>query len=157
MIMKSVMKIKQFKTIQKGDSIKFKCLGNQAFGKCKIQNGENFCIINDKGEIMNGRDEVSDGVTSLCSRLTLKNTIPERCLVTITDLTEDDTGDWSCELDDVASHPMHLKVNLELAVTNQKMAGSGTSLAVIGPQIFVQSKFALYTFIVGMYIVAIAL
>ena len=151
----SVMKIKQFKTIQKGDSIKFKCLGNQAFGKCKIQNGDDFCIVNDKGVIMNGRDEVSDGVASLCSRLTLKNTIPERCLVTITDLTKDDSGDWTCELDDVASQPMHLKVNLELA--NQKLERIGTSSAVIGPQIFAQSKFALYIFMVGMYVVVIAL
>ena len=145
------MKIKQFKTIQKGDSIKFKCLGNQAFGKCKIQNGENFCIINDKGEIMNGRDEVSDGVTSLCSRLTLKNTIPERCLVTITDLTEDDTGDWSCELDNVRE-TMNVKVNPVLAEDNPEFVGTGTSSTVMGPYNFAQSKFTLFILIVTTFL-----
>ena len=119
------MEIKQFKTvhepatIRNGASLGFKCLGNQAFGKCKIQNANEACTFDANG--VKSDDE-------LCSRLSLKNTIPERCLVTVTDLTEADTGDWSCELDNVTSQPKLLTVNPELSVTSASSAVEGQKI-----------------------------
>ena len=148
------MKIEQFKTLnepstlRKGASIDFKCLGNQAFGKCKIQIGNDACTFD-------GGVKSSD---ALCSRMTLNNKLPERCLITITDLTEADTGDWSCELDDVLSQTTHLTVNPELAVTTPKLPVTKLepkpkTSAGVGSHTFVQSNFILCILIVGMFLV----
>jgi hypothetical protein len=116
----AAMEIKQFKTlhepqtIRKGATIDFKCLGNQAFGKCKIHNGNQACTFD-------GGVKSND---ALCSRLTLNNKQKERCLVTMTDLSEADSGDWSCELNDISSQTTHhLNVIPELAVTASAVEG----------------------------------
>ena len=44
---------------------------------------------------------------------------PKRCLVTAKGLTAADTGDWTCELDDVESQPKNLEVNPPLIVTSK--------------------------------------
>ena len=134
------MKIKEFKTIQKGDSINFKCLGNKAFGKCKIQIGNETCTFNATG--VNSKDP------PLCSRLTLNDNLPQRCLITVTDVTEADSGVWSCELDNVRE-TMNVKVNPE---ANPDLVGNGTSSTVMGPYNFAQSKFTLFILIVTMFL-----
>ena len=131
------MKIKEFKTIQKGDSINFKCLGNKAFGKCKIQIGNETCTFDATGVRVNSMD-------GFCSKLTLNDNLPKRCLITVTDLTETDSGVWSCELDNVRE-TMNVKVNPELV-------GNGTSSTVMGPYNFAQSKFTLFILIVTMFL-----
>ena len=136
------MKIKEFKTIQKGDSIFFKCLGNKAFGKCKIQIGNETCIFDATG--VNLKD-------ALCSRLTLNDNLPQRCLITVTDLTEADSGVWSCELDNVRE-TMNVKVNPVLAEDNPEFVGTGTSSTVMGPYNFAQSKVTLFILIVAMFL-----
>ena len=140
------MKIRELKTIQKGDSIFFKCLGNKAFGKCKIQIGNETCIFDATGVIttVNSKD-------GLCSRLTLNDNLPQRCLITVTDLTEADSGDWSRELDNVRE-TMNVKVNPILAEANPELVGTGTSSTVMGPYNFAQSKFTLFILIVTMFL-----
>ena len=136
------MKIRELKTIQKGDSIFFKCLGNKAFGKCKIQIGNETCIFDATG--VNSKD-------ALCSPLTLNDNLPQRCLITVTDLTEADSGVWSCELDNVRE-TMNVKVNPVLAEANPELVGTGTSSTVMGPYNFAPSKFSLFILIVTMFL-----